>query len=517
MLLHDIVVTSQIVGATRSRLAKCSALAGLLSAAQPDDIEIVVAYLAGELRQRKTGLGWRSLRALPPPVDDPTLPLAEVDRQFERISQLFGAGSAGQRAQAVHDLFSRATTTEQDFLRRLVLGEIRQGALESLMLDAVAAASSVPPVDVRRAVMLRGATGPVARVALTSGADAVRAFSMQVSRPIQPMLASTAPDVGTALAKLRGDDDALTALIDTKLDGIRIQVHKNGRDVRIFTRTLDDITDRLPEVVTLVAALPARELVLDGEAMTLDAHGRARPFQETSARTATSSAIPDADRATRVTPFFFDCLYADGHALIDLPLRLRLAELDRRVPPDHRLTRLITTEPAAAEQFFSQSVAAGHEGVMVKALDSLYAAGRRGSAWIKVKPRHTLDLVVLAVEEGSGRPRGLLSNIHLGARDPLSEGWVMLGKTFKGMTDTMLRWQTERFLELEISRQGHVVHVRPEQVVEIAFDGLQRSTRYPGGLALRFARVLRYRDDKPSNEADTIDEVRRLASHLQSR
>jgi DNA ligase-1 len=377
------------------------------------------------------------------------------------------------------------------------------------MLDAVAAASSISLAVIRRAVMLRGATGPVAVAALTEGRAAVESFGLTVGQPVRPMLASSAPDVAAAFTKLGQD---IEAVIDTKLDGIRIQVHKSRADVRVFTRSLDDITARLPEVVALVRTLPAEELILDGEAIALDAGGRPRPFQETASRTARRLEGELGPAAADVTPFFFDCLYVDGEELLDLALRDRLRRLDSLVPASFVAPRLVTADAAEGSAFFDDAVAAGQEGVVVKATGATYDAGRRGAAWIKVKPRHTLDLVVLAVEWGSGRRAGTLSNIHLGARNARDGSFVMLGKTFKGMTDEMLSWQTQRFLELETSRTGQVVHLRPEQVVEVAFDGLQRSSRYPGGFALRFARVLRYRDDKSVDETDTIDTVQALAA-----
>ncbi|ACQ78537.1 DNA ligase I, ATP-dependent Dnl1 [Beutenbergia cavernae DSM 12333] len=510
MLLAEVAATSDAVAATRSRLAKRAAIADLLRRAPADDVEIVVAYVAGELRQRRTGLGWRSLRDLPGPAEDPSLEVADVDATFAAMADLAGPGSATARAAAAAELFAAATEREQALLRGLVSGELRQGALDALVLDAVADAAGVPAPEVRRAAMFAGATGPVARAALAAAgpAEAVAAlsgFMLTVGRAVRPMLAQSAPDVAAAFAKLPGGDVAVS--VDVKLDGIRIQVHKAGDEVRVFTRSLDDITGRVPEIVEAVRALPAGALVLDGEALAVDAGGRPRPFQETASRSATRDA--DVAAAMTLTPFFFDCLHADGRDLVDAPLRERLEVLDAVAGP-HVVTRLTTSDPAAAEEFFAAAVRDGQEGVVVKATDTPYEAGRRGAGWIKVKPRHTLDLVVLAVEWGSGRRRGWLSNIHLGARDPAG-GFVMLGKTFKGMTDEMLAWQTERFLELETSRDEWAVHLRPEQVVEIAFDGLQRSTRYPGGLALRFARVLRYRDDKTAAEADTIDTVRTLA------
>ncbi len=521
MLLQALVSTSAVVAATRSRLEKRDALAALLGAAAPADVEIVVSYLAGELRQRRTGIGWAALKVLPEPAAEPSLTIIEVDAELDRISRLAGPGSAAARTAAVHDLFGRATAAEQQFLRRLIAGEIRQGALDSTMVDALALASGVAPAQLRRAVMLAGATGPVAIAALTGGVAAVAVFTLRVGDPIRPMLASSAPDVLAAMDKLGAGKQVC---VDTKLDGIRLQAHKSGSEVRLFTRSLDDITDRLPEVVAVVRALPAGPLVLDGEVIALGPGGRPRPFQETASRTAAGVSEPTATEPTATAPtavppagtdlsvFFFDCLVWAGIDLIDEPLSARLAALASGVPAQRCSSRLITADAAAATAFFAAAVAAGQEGVVVKDLDAPYAAGRRGSGWIKVKPRHTLDLVVLAVEEGSGRRTGLLSNIHLGARDPDRPGeFVMLGKTFKGMTDEMLAWQTERFGELAEHRAGHVVTLRPEQVVEVAFDGVQRSSRYPGGFALRFARVLRYRADKTAAAADTIQQVRALA------
>jgi DNA ligase-1 len=508
VLLNDVVEVSRAVSATRSRLAKREAIASALRRAEPDDVEILVTYLGGELRQRRTGVGWASLRSMPDPADEPGLRLQEVDAELERIAALAGPGSATARSTAVGALFSRATEAEQRFLRGLISGDVRQGALDASVVEAVAVAAGLPLADVRRAVMLAGATAPVARAALTGGAEAVAGFALTVGRPVRPMLASSAPDMATAFAKITAVDSG-AALLDTKLDGIRIQVHRCGDDVAVYTRSLDEITRRLTEVVEVARSLPAHSFVLDGEAMTLDERGRPRPFQETASRTASGSAsggLPDMP----VTPYFFDLLHHDGDDLLDLPLSARIERLDSLVPESHRVPRLVTDDPAAGQRFFLDAVSDGQEGVVVKALSAPYDAGRRGAGWVKVKPRHTLDLVVLAVEWGSGRRQGWLSNIHLGARDPRTGGFVMLGKTFKGMTDEMLAWQTQRFLELEESRTEWVVTLRPEQVVEIAFDGLQRSSRYPGGVALRFARVLRYRDDKGPDEADTIDTIRTL-------
>ncbi|NMF28119.1 ATP-dependent DNA ligase [Cellulosimicrobium aquatile] len=541
MLLAEVAATSDAVAATRSRLAKRAAIADLLRRVADDaeggsaEVEIAVAYLAGELRQRRTGLGWRSLRDLPAPAEEPGLTLTDVDAAFARMADLSGPGSSTARQAEAAALFGAATAREQSLLAGLVSGELRQGALDSVVVDAVAEAAGAPADAVRRAVMLAGATGPVARAALTAGgpeaaAEALATFRLTVGRPVRPMLAQSAPDVGAALDKLGaapgGEDASGTAVaVDVKLDGIRIQVHRDGDDVRVFTRSLDDITERVPEIVAAVRALPGRALVLDGEALVVGPDGVPRPFQETAARSATQgerSAAEEAELAAslELSPFFFDVLHADGRDLLDEPLRDRLAVLDDLLADlladaagPLAVRRLVTDDAAAATAFFDAAVAEGQEGVVVKLLDAPYAAGRRGAGWVKVKPRHTLDLVVLAVEQGSGRRSGWLSNIWLGARDT-EGGFVMLGKTFKGMTDEMLAWQTQRFRELQTADEGYVVHVRPEQVVEIAFDGLQRSTRYPGGLALRFARVVRYRDDKTAAEADTIDTVRALARPL---
>ncbi len=500
-----LVSVSQQVAATRARTTKRALIAELLAQTPPDEVEIVTSYLSGTLRQRRTGVGWRGLADLPTPSETPGVEVTEVDQSLERIAGLSGAGSATARRTAVADLFGRLTADEQRYLRGLVTGEVRQGALDSVMLDAIAEAAGVPATAVRRAAMFSALTGPIAVAALGGGEQALAAFDLEVGRPVRPMLASAAPDVTAGIAKV---DPGGPLVVDTKLDGIRIQVHRRGDEVLVFTRSLEEIGERLPDVVAAVRDLPGGDLVLDGEALTLADDGTPRPFQETASRTSAR------DRSDRVHPFFFDLLAHDGESLVLQPGRARLDRLDAVVPAALRTARLETDDPAAVADFFAAAVAGGQEGIILKHPDAPYAAGRRGSAWVKVKPRHTLDLVVLAVEWGSGRRRGWLSNIWLGARD--GKGWVMLGKTFKGMTDEMLAWQTERFLALETHRDGHVVHLRPEQVVEIAFDGLQRSTRYAGGLALRFARVLRYRDDKTADEAGTIDTVRALAGPVRS-
>ena len=499
MLLHDVVDTSARVAATRSRKLKVEAIAGVLAAATPAELPIVAAWIGGSLRQRRTGLGWRSMTELPDPTDVPTLAVAEVDAAFEALAGLSGPGSQLARQQATHDLFARATDDEQAWLRGVVTGAVRQGALDALVQEGIAAAASLSIGAVRRAAMLAGSTTAIVEIAFAEGADGLAKVGLEVGRPVLPMLASSEPDLAAAFARAGGGRVA----VDYKLDGIRVQAHKQGESVLLATRTLEDITARLPEVVAVVRALPVETAVLDGEAIALDDNGRPRPFQETASRTASGF-----DSGTAITPYFFDLLHADGRDLLDEPMTTRLAELERLVPPAHLVPRVIADSPAVAEAASKAALAAGHEGVVVKALDAPYAAGRRGASWVKVKPVHTLDLVVLAVEEGSGRRRGWLSNIHLGARDPDTGGFVMLGKTFKGMTDEMLAWQTERFNELMTERNDWVVTLRPEQVVEIAFDGVQRSSRYPGGVALRFARVVRYRDDKPVDEIDTIETVR---------
>jgi DNA ligase 1 len=498
MLLARVVDTSNAVAGTPSRKAKTVAIAALLRDAGPEEVALVTTYLSGSVRQRRTGLGWRSLRTARPAASTPTVSVLELDGALDLIAALEGAGSKAARAAALDQLLGRLTSDEQHWLARVLTGGVRQGALEAAVLEAMAVAAEVPPEAVRRAAMLSGDTASVAAAAFQGVAARAR-FRLEPGRAVQPMLASSEPDVRAAL--LRADPSGGGAAVDQKLDGVRIQVHKDRDSILVATRTLDDVTARMPEVVDLVRSFPSSRLVLDGEAISLDEAGRPRAFQDTASRAASRDG-------SGLTAYFFDLLLADADDLLDRPLRERTARMTELVPADHLVPRLVTADPDAAQAFLDDTLHSGHEGVVVKSLDSVYSAGRRGSAWVKVKPVHTLDLVVLAVEEGSGRRRGWLSNIHLGALDPTTGGFVMLGKTFKGMTDEMLRWQTERFTELMTDRDDWVVHVRPEQVVEIAFDGVQRSTRYPGGVALRFARVVRYRDDKPVSEIDTIDTVR---------
>jgi DNA ligase-1 len=502
--LADVAAASSDVGGTSSRLAKTARLADLLRAAGPDEVAVVVSWLSGELPQRQIGVGWASLRSLPEPARESSLTVPGVDATLSEIKAVSGAGSQARRAALLGELFAAATQNEQTFLRKLLGGELRQGALLGVMADAVAKAAEVPAADVRRAAMLGGYLPTVAADALTRGAGALAEYRLVVGRPVGPMLAQTSTGVADALERLGGE-----AVFEAKLDGARVQIHRNGDDVSIYTRSLDEVTQRLPEVVAATLALPVRTLIADGEAIALRPDGRPHKFQVTASRFGRSVDIEAARTSQQLSVFYFDLLHVDGRDLLDLPLAERAAVLTELVPADQRVDRLVTDDVDAAQRFLDATLAAGHEGVMAKAPSAPYEAGRRGASWLKVKPVHTLDLVVLAVEWGSGRRTGKLSNIHLGARDPQTGGFVMLGKTFKGMTDAMLDWQTELFLALaDGPTDGYVVKVRPEQVVEIAFDGVQGSTRYPGGMALRFARVLRYRDDKRPDEADTLETVR---------
>ncbi|MCH8611931.1 ATP-dependent DNA ligase [Arsenicicoccus dermatophilus] len=506
----DLVATSAAVAATRSRTAKTTLLAELLRRAETGEVGVVAAHLAGVLPQGRVGVGYRTISAPPPPAAAPSLTVAGVDEAVTALAGVSGSGSAAARAEALAALLGAATPAEQDFLRALLVGELRHGAQEGSLVAAVATAYDLPEAAVRRAAMMAGHLGPVAEAATTGGLAAVEVIGLEVGRPVRPMLAKAAPDVAEVYAD--GDRERL---VQGKLDGIRIQVHRDGDTVRVFTRSLDDITDRVPEVVEVARALDVRQVVLDGEAIALRADGRPQPFQVTGARTASSADPQRLRERTPLTTYLFDVLHLDGADLVDLPQAERDAVL-ARIAPDHLVPSLVTADPDEAAAFFADLVTAGHEGVVIKDLQTRYAAGRRGTGWTKVKPRHTVDLVVLAVEWGSGRRAGLLSTIHLGARLPDGEGFAMLGKTFKGMTDEMLAWQTRRFLELETHREGGVVHLRPEQVVEVAVDGIQTSRRYPAGMALRFARVLRYRDDKTAAEADTVDVVRALHAGQES-
>ncbi len=499
MLIEHVVDTWQEVRSTRSRLAKVALVRALLVEAATSDVRLIVSYLSGELPQGRIGLGYATVGSVScDPAQASILTLGDVDAAMTEINQTTGTGSKAKKEQLLRDLLSAATAPEQEFLRRLLIGELRQGALEAIMMDAVAGAAEVEAPLVRRAAMVTSDLPLVATLALEGGCDALAEFGLQIFTAVQPMLAQTAESVEAALEKTG------RAAVEWKVDGARVQVHRRGDDIRVFTRNLRDITSTAPDVVRAVAGLDVEAIILDGEAVAMRHDARPVPFQETMSRFAA-----DTDGALNVV--FFDCLHLNGRDLIDAAGPIRWQAMAAALPPELRIPRLETNDVAAAQRFFDEAITAGYEGVMVKAIDATYEAGRRGAGWLKVKPVHTLDLVVLAVEWGSGRRTGKLSNIHLGARDPRNPGaFIMLGKTFKGMTDDMLQWQTERFLELETHRSKHIVFVRPEQVVEIAVDGIQRSSRYPGKVALRFARVKGYRSDKAAREADTIDAVRAL-------
>lgn len=507
MSFAKLVETSQRVTATSRRTEKLALLSELLRSVEPHELPIAVSYLSGELRQRRTGLGHAALRDAHPGTSatSPTLTIREVDSVFERIANVpAGSGSTRERLGLLRELLQRATAEEQDYIARLITGELRQGALEGIMLDAVARAADIPLTDIRRAHMLAGNLSAVAAAAMTGGASALSAFGIQLFRPLLPMLAQSAADVDDALARL-GE-----AAFEHKLDGARIQVHKAGRDIRIYSRRLNEVTDAVPDLVDVVRSLPARELVLDGEAIALQPNGRPRDFQMTMRRFGRRLDVAKLKQELPLHAFFFDCLYIDGATVIDLSTSERFNALTSAVGDELVVPRTVTSDPGAAQSFMAASLAAGHEGVVAKLLNAPYEAGRRGAGWLKIKSAETLDLVVLAAEWGHGRRQGWLSNLHLGARDPVHGGFVMLGKTFKGMTDEMLDWQTKEFLARETARGDWTVYVRPELVVEIAFDDIQASPRYTGGLALRFARVKGYRPDKKADEADTIDTVRTL-------
>ncbi|MFD0370225.1 ATP-dependent DNA ligase [Streptomyces sp. NPDC127114] len=511
MLLARVAEVSGQVAATSARSRKIGLLAELFAEAEPEESPLVIAYLSGSLPQGRIGVGWSVLKnVLPPavpPARQPVLTLSGTDAAMTELAAVAGSGAQARRLGLVRDLMAAATLPEQEFLLRLLSGEVRQGALDAVALEGVARAAGVAAEDLRRAVMLEGSLPRVARAVLAEGAGALETFTLRVGSPVQPMLAHTAGSVSEAVAALG------PCAVEEKLDGIRVQVHRRGAQVRVYTRSLDDITDRLPEVVATALEAAGDGLVLDGEVIALDpATGRPLAFQDIASRVGSRVDVSTAQAALPVSPVFFDVLAADGEVLVDRPGRERNAVLARLLPDPLRVRRTVVEDPEdpvavdAAERFFRDTLARGHEGVLVKAVDAPYVAGRRGRTWLKVKPVHTLDLVILAAERGHGRRTGFLSNLHLGAR--AADGtFVMLGKTFKGLTDEMLRWQTERLTELAVSDDGYTVRVRPELVVEIAFDGLQRSTRYPAGVTLRFARVIRHRPDKPASEADTVEAV----------
>ncbi len=496
VLLADLVAASETAASTSSRTAKIAAFAAVLRGLQADEIPAAVGFLTGQPRQGKVGIGWATLGGIEStPATEPSITVLELDAAIDRIFATRGSKSASRRRELMTELLDRATAHETDFIGRLFIGELRQGALEGVMTDAIAKAAGVPATRVRRASMLTGDLGETARLALMTSGSGLDAVRLQVLRPVLPMLAGSASDVADALAQTG------PASVEWKLDGARIQVHRSGDEVRIFTRNLNDITARLPHVVDLVRTMPVDDVVLDGEAIGVSEDARPHRFQDTMRRFS-ADTLP-SERALRA--WFFDVLRVDGTDLLDVPLRDRLDVLER-VAEGNRIPAVATADAALAAGVLEEALAAGHEGVMVKSLAAPYDAGRRGGAWRKVKPVRTLDLVVLAVEWGHGRRRGWLSNLHLGARDP-DGGFVMVGKTFKGLTDELLTWQTARLQELAVGQEGHVVHVKPELVVEIALDGVQVSPRYPGGVALRFARVRRYRPDRSPADADTIRTV----------
>ncbi len=500
-LIADLDATSAALTATRSRTTKISTLADLLGRLDAEEVSPAVGMLLGRVRQGRIGIGWRRLQTVrPEPAGTASLTVLDVDETLTELAATTGTGSQMRRTELLHALLGRATDSEQDFLARVMLGDMRTGALEGVLTDAVAKAWDLPLDVVRRAAMLTGDLGETARLARTG--DDLTKVGLRVGTPVLPMLAGTATSAGEAIETLG------QCSVQAKLDGARIQVHRRGKHVQVFTRSLAEITGRVPEIVEAVRALPAQDLILDGETLALSEDGLPRAFQDSMARFGSEAG------EVVLRPWFFDLLHVDGRDLIDEPLQHRLAELTR-VAGEFVVPGTVTDEPETAERVMREALAVGHEGVVVKGLDGAYAAGRRGANWLKVKPVHTLDLVVLAAEWGYGRRTGWLSNLHLAARDPAGrfgepDGLVMVGKTFKGLTDALLRWQTEHFPAIATERDEALVRIRPEVVVEIAVDGVQRSTRYPGGVALRFARVKRYRQDKPVTEADTIDTVREL-------
>ncbi|MFD4972245.1 ATP-dependent DNA ligase [Streptomyces sp. NPDC058424] len=507
MLLARLARVSREVAAASARSRKIVLLAELFREAGAEDVPVVIPYLAGRLPQGRLGVGWKVLGRRVAPATEASLTVREVDARLSELGKVSGTGSQAERSRIVGELMGAATEDEQRFLLGLLTGEVRQGALDAIAVEALAGATGAPPADVRRAVMLAGSLQTVAQALLAEGPPALERFRLTVGRPVLPMLAHSASSVAEAVERLGA------CAVEEKLDGIRVQVHRDGDTVRVHTRTLDDITDRLPELTAAARELDGERFILDGEVISFGPDGRPRSFQETAGRVGSRVDVATAAGAVPVSPVFFDALSVGDRDLLDLPLTERHAELARLVPEPMRVRRTLVSGPddvGEAERFLAETLRRGHEGVVVKALDGGYSAGRRGASWLKVKPVHTLDLVVLAAEWGHGRRTGKLSNLHLGARTA-DGGFAMLGKTFKGMTDAMLAWQTERLRRLAVEDDGWVVTVRPELVVEIAYDGLQRSTRYPAGVTLRFARVVRYREDKRPEDADSVATL--LAAH----
>jgi DNA ligase-1 len=503
-LLAEVAATSRRVAETPGRNAKIATLAQTLRALAPNEIPIAVAWLAGETRQGKSGIGHALLREAlrAQPAARPALSIEDVDAALAAIASSSGSGSKARRTRLLADLLEQATDDERDFLFRLLTGELRQGALESLMIDAVASAADLPSAAVREAAMVAHGIAGVALDAITQGGEGLRRYALAPMQPIAPMLAQPATDIAEALAAFG------TAAFEWKLDGARVQVHKDGGDVRIFTRNRNDVTASAPEIVEAVRTGHARTLILDGEAIALRPNGAPEPFQNTMRRFGRTLDVDAMRDALPLSVFFFDCLRIDDDGLTANAAADRFAALSQVLPANLLMPRIVTGDGAEAQAFYDDALARGHEGVMAKSLTAPYEAGRRAPSWLKVKRLHTLDLVVLAAEWGHGRRSGFLSNLHLAARD--GDGYAMLGKTFKGMTDELLAWQTSALLARETHRDRYAVYVRPELVVEVAFNDLQASPRYASGLALRFARIKRYRPDKTVSDADTIDAVRAI-------
>ena len=507
-LVSHLAFVSRKVSTSSARKAKVAALADALREMDPQDIEVAVHYLSGDLRQGKIGISFASLRAAAQAPSSPQseLTVRHLDENLSSYAGIRGAGSVAKRSALLADVFGAADVDTREFLFRLLTGELRQGALAGVMIEAIAAASQIDIKEIRRAAMYAPSLGRLAHDAISGGSAALAQYGLQLMSPVMPMLAQTAADVAEAIECLR------TAIFEWKMDGARIQVHKAGNEVRIYTRSLNDVTAAVPEIEAAVRSLSARDLILDGEAISFSASGRPLSFQDTMRRFGRKLNIAAMQAEQPIQAFFFDCLLIDGMSIAELATTARIARLNDVVPTHMQMPRLVTDSVTQAQTFYEEALKAGHEGIMAKGLDAPYEAGNRGASWLKIKKAHTLDLVILAAEWGHGRRKGTLSNLHLGALDPQSGEFVMLGKTFKGLTDEMLAWQTRELLAREIERDHMTVYVRPELVVEIAFSDLQVSSRYPGGLALRLARVKRYRDDKSVQEADTMVEVRKLVT-----
>ncbi len=506
MLLHNIVETSRRVAETAKRLEKIDLLAVLLRQVTVAEIEPVVTFLSGRPLQNRINVGYATIReAGAEPAEHPTLEIHDVNRALESLTKVAGAGSEQQRRAILNSLFARASQPEQAFLTGLLLGELRQGALEGVMLEALARAFEAPVDEVRRAVMMAGDIAYVARLLNESGVAGLEKCDIQLFRPVHPMLAQTAEDVDAAL------QDLGEAALEYKFDGARVQVHRSGDEVAVFSRQLNDVTHAVPEIVEAARAMPGEDLIIEGEVLSLTREGRPQPFQVTMRRFGRKLDLDRMRGELPLTPFWFDLLYLDGQPVLDEPQSRRFIALSELSPPGSLVPHILTGNPEVAADFLRGALDRGHEGIMAKSVTAGYAAGARGQSWLKIKKVRTLDLVVLAAEWGSGRRRGWLSNLHLGARDTEKGGFAMLGKTFKGLTDELLAWQTEEFLKLEIARDRYTVYVQPKLVVEIAFNDLQISPRYASGLALRFARVKRYRTDKSAEQADTFLTVKALA------